>query len=70
MNGNMNGTAMGRIVVTGGTLLDQTGERTGDVAIENGRISAVGADVVAGATDTVLDATGCIVSPGKDDVCG
>jgi len=64
----MNGTAMSRIVITGGTLLDQTGQRVGDVAIEDGRISAVGSDVTAGATDTVLDATGCIVSPGFVDL--
>ncbi len=59
---------MSRIVITGGTLLDQTGQRVGDVAIEDGRISAVGSDVTAGATDTVLDATGCIVSPGFVDL--
>ena len=65
----MNGTAsMSRIVITGGTLLDQTGERVGNVAIEDGRISAVGADVDAGPTDTVLDATGCMVSPGFVDL--
>ena len=67
MNGIMNGTAMSRIVITGGTLLDQSGERVGDVAIENGRISAVGTGL-ASATDTVLDAAGCIVSPGFVDL--
>ena len=58
---------MTRIIITGGTLLDQTGERVGDIAIENGRISAVGAGL-AEATDTVLDATGCIVAPGFVDL--
>ena len=67
MNGIMNGTAMSRIVITGGTLLDQSGERVGDVAIEDGRISAVGTGL-ARPTDTVLDAAGCIVSPGFVDL--
>jgi dihydroorotase len=58
---------MSRIVITGGTLLDQTGERAGEVAIEDGRIVDVGVGL-AGATDTVLDATGCIVSPGFVDL--
>ncbi|HQZ35837.1 MAG TPA: dihydroorotase [Ilumatobacteraceae bacterium] len=65
----MNGTAAtSRIVITGGTLLDQTGQRVADVAIEDGRITAVGLDVSAGATDTVLDAAGCVVSPGFVDL--
>ncbi len=64
----MNGMATSRIVITGGTLLDQTGQRVGDVAIEGGRIIAVGADAAASATDVVLDATGCIVSPGFVDL--
>ena len=60
-------TTSSRIVITGGTLLDQTGERAGDVAIEDGGITAVGVGL-AGATDTVLDAAGCIVSPGFVDL--
>ena len=59
---------MTRLVITGGTLLDQHGEREGNVAIVDGRIDAVGTDVVAAAADSVLDATGCIVSPGFVDL--
>ena len=32
---------MTRLVIRGGTLLDQTGERIGDVVVEDGRIAAV-----------------------------
>ena len=56
---------MSRLVITGGTLLDQSGERAGDLAIENGRIVEVGAGLTG---DVTLDATGCIVSPGFVDL--
>ena len=56
---------MTRLVIRGGTLLDQSGERIGDVAIEDGRIAAVG-DKLTG--DQVLDAHGCKVSPGFVDL--
>ena len=53
------------IVIRGGTVVDETGSRAADVRIEDGRIAAVG-DGLDG--DTVLDATGCIVSPGFVDL--
>ncbi len=59
---------MTRTLITGGTLLDQAGERRGDVAVENGRIVEVGTALQPGAGDTTLDATGCIVSPGFVDL--
>ena len=59
---------MGRTLITGGTLLDQSGQRRGDVAIADGRIIEVGDSLVPAADDTVLDATGCIVSPGFVDL--
>ena len=60
---------MTRLILSGGTLLDQSGERAGDVAIENGRIVQVSDGVGPGLTgDRVLDATGCIVSPGFVDL--
>ncbi len=60
---------MSRVVIRGGMLLDQTGERTGDVAIESGRIIAVGEKLGDGLHgDTALDATGCVVSPGFVDL--
>ncbi len=59
---------MTRTLITGGTLLDQYGERAGDVAIEDGRIVDVGSGVRAAPGDLTLDATGCIVSPGFVDL--
>ncbi|MDO8390247.1 MAG: dihydroorotase [Actinomycetota bacterium] len=61
---------MSRLVITGGTLLDQTGQRAGDLAIEDGRIVEVGSGLAGDAVrgDMVLDAGGCIVSPGFVDL--
>ncbi len=56
-----------RTVIRGGRLLDQSGERVGDVAIEDVRISAVG-DVDGREGDVVLDAAGCVVTPGFVDL--
>jgi dihydroorotase len=55
------------IVIKGGTVVDSTGSRVGDVAIENGVITEVAENIdVKGAT--VLDAGGCVVSPGLVDI--
>ncbi len=59
---------MTRLLITGGTLLDQHGERPGAVAVVDGRISEVAAAIEPGDGDDVLDATGCIVSPGFVDL--
>ena len=60
---------MTRLVITGGTLLDQHGERAGDLAIEDGHIVAVRDGAGARLTgDTVLDASECIVAPGFVDL--
>jgi dihydroorotase len=53
------------IVIRGGTVLDQTGERRADVAIEGGRIVEVGTSLDG---DQNLDASGCIVAPGFVDL--
>lgn len=57
----------GRIVIRGATVVDQRGERRADVAIHSGSVEAVG-DVPAVDGDTVLDAAGCVVSPGFVDL--
>ena len=55
-------------VITGGTVIDATGERRADVLVYDGFIRevAVGLDVPLGAT--VLDAGGCVVAPGLVDL--
>ena len=54
------------VLITGGTVLDSTGERVADVLVDDGVVAAVGADL--GRADQVLDAAGCIVSPGFVDL--
>ena len=52
-------------VVKGGLVIDQTGERSADVVVDDGQIVAVGADLSG---DEVLDAAGCVVAPGFVDL--
>lgn len=53
-------------VIKGGTLVDATGTRSGDVVVgDDGSIVAVGPDLSAPET---IDATGCVVSPGFVDI--
>ncbi|HEY2566059.1 MAG TPA: dihydroorotase [Acidimicrobiales bacterium] len=55
-------------VITGGTVIDATGDRRADVLVYDGFIRevAAGLDVPLGAT--VLDADGCVVAPGLVDL--
>ncbi|MEO6031751.1 MAG: amidohydrolase family protein [Burkholderiaceae bacterium] len=55
-------------VIRGGTLIDGSGQprSTGDLAIQDGRIKAVGGKL--GAARREIDATGAIVTPGWVDV--
>src|SRR5262252_8906551 len=57
------------LVIRGGTVVDGTGapRRTADVAVDRGRISAVGSLAGAAARRT-LDADGLVVTPGVVDV--
>jgi dihydroorotase len=57
------------LLISGGRVVDQRGERDADVVIDGDAIVAVGpraGDTSAGAT--VLDATGCVVAPGFVDL--
>ena len=60
------------LVIRGGTLVDGTGAPAvpADIGIRGGRIVAIGVapDAVAARATEVLDATGCIVTPGFVDV--
>ena len=53
------------LVVRGGRVLDGTGERTADVLVEDGVVTAVGAGLSGTRT---LDAAGCFVTPGLVDL--
>lgn len=59
---------MARMVIRGGTLIDGTGgeARLGDIAINDGKITAIG-DVAAAEGDEVIDASGNYVCPGFVD---
>jgi dihydroorotase len=56
------------IVIQGGTVVDGTGERRADVRLDGDRIVEVGPTVSTVDGDQVLDATGCVVSPGFVDL--
>jgi dihydroorotase len=56
------------LVVRGGRVVDQAGERAADVAIADGRIAAIDSTIEPGEGDTVLDAAGCVVMPGLVDL--
>ncbi len=56
------------LLIRGGTVVDETGERPGDVLVTGGRITAVGAGLEVPAGATVLDASDCLVAPGLVDL--
>lgn len=58
---------MVRLVIRGGTVVDETGTRRADVLIDEGRIVEVGPSLDATAVET-LDAGGCMVAPGLVDI--
>src|SRR5256885_11713254 len=55
--------------IVNGTIVDGTGAPsfTGDIAVQDGRIVAVGADVEGDAAETI-DAAGLVVTPGFVDI--
>ena len=53
------------IALRGGRIVDATGERSGDVLLEDGEIVQVGPDLSG---DETLDASGAIVAPGFVDL--
>jgi dihydroorotase len=58
-----------RILIRGGTVLDATGQRHADVTIDGGRVVEVGPSLTASDGDEqILEADGCIVSPGFVDL--
>jgi dihydroorotase len=56
------------VLIQGGTVIDQGGERRADVLIDDGRITVVHPDLEPPSGATRLDAGGCIVAPGLVDL--
>jgi dihydroorotase len=56
------------VVVRGGRVIDQRGERVADVVIRDGAITEVGERLARARGATVLDADGCVVAPGFVDL--
>jgi dihydropyrimidinase len=58
------------LVIVGGTVVTARGSRRADVAVRDGRIEAIDADLSgpAGSARDVVDATGLLVLPGAIDV--
>jgi len=56
------------LVIKGGRVVDESGERVADVGFETGCIRAVEADLDVPVGATVLDAGGCVVAPALVDV--
>ena len=59
---------MSELVVRGGRVVDETGERVADVRIVDGVITEVGPALVPALNALTLDAEGCIVAPGLVDI--
>jgi dihydroorotase len=53
-------------VIKGGRVIDATGERTADVLVRDGKVADVAADLQS--TGDVVEASGCMVSPGFVDL--
>ncbi len=59
---------MPEVLIRGGTIVDEQGERRGDVLVSGADIVAVAATIEPPAGARVLEAGGCIVSPGLVDL--
>ncbi len=59
---------MAELVVRGGTVVDAGGRREADVRVVDGTVVEVAQGIAAGSGATVLDAGGCVVSPGLVDL--
>ncbi len=59
---------IGEVLVRGGRVIDESGERSADVRVVDGVIVEVGSVLTPGAGAMVLDADGCVVAPGLVDL--
>jgi dihydroorotase len=58
----------GEVLVRGGRVIDETGERPADVRVLDGVIAEVATSLTPGPGATLLDAEGCLVTPGLVDL--
>lgn len=56
------------ILITGARVIDPNGERRVDVRVADGTVREVGASLADAAGDHVIDASGCVLSPGFVDL--
>jgi len=56
------------LLITDAKVIDQNGERPVDVRVDGGLIAEVGPDLSANGQDRVIDASGCVLSPGFVDL--
>jgi dihydroorotase len=59
---------LSEVLLTGGRVVDETGERTADVRVVDGMVAEVAPSLSASAGALVLDAGGCVVAPGLVDI--
>lgn len=59
---------MAELLLCGGTVVDELGERRRDVLVAGDRVVSVGESIDAPASALVLDAGGCVVAPGFVDL--
>ena len=59
---------MSGMLITGATVVDQTGGRRSDVRVAEGSVVEVGEGLVAAGAEQVLVADGCVVCPGFVDL--
>jgi dihydroorotase len=59
---------LSELVLAGGRVIDETGERAADVRILDGVVAEVGPNLSASAGALVLDSEGCVVAPGLVDI--
>ena len=55
-------------MVRGGELIDESGRRRADLRITHGTIIEVADAIKAGASDRLVDASGCVITPGLIDL--
>jgi dihydroorotase len=56
------------ILISGGRIIDQTGERVADVRVDHGLITEVAPGLTPGPDEVVLEAQDCVISPGFVDL--